>query len=230
MRRLYLLMMVFSIPLFLSAQTKWEAGLLLGLSNYQGDLVVKSTPLFSEGNFTFGVQGKYVWNYNFTFRGGLTFAKLSGDDFNYKILERQYRGASFETSITEISIITEWEPLGSKRYQSGADFKKSISPFIFAGFAFAITNPEPDFSRSGATGFAERGNQDLNANFFESRFVIPFGLGVKVDFQEFWYVALELGMRAAFTDYLDGISLAGNPDKNDWYVIAGISIIHRIKA
>ena len=145
MRRFYLLLMVFAIPIFLTAQTKWEAGLFLGLSNYQGDLVVKSTPLFKEGNFTFGVQGKYVWNYNFTFRGGLTFAKLSGDDFNYKIVDRQTRGAMFETSITEISVITEWEPLGSKRYQSGADFKKSISPFVFAGFAFAITNPDVDF-------------------------------------------------------------------------------------
>lgn len=34
-------------------------------------------------------------------------------------------------------------------------------------------------------------------------------------------------MRTAFTDYLDGISFAGNPEKKDWYGFAGISLAYR---
>ncbi len=36
-----------------------------------------------------------------------------------------------------------------------------------------------------------------------------------------------MGFRYPFTDYLDGISLAANPDKKDWYIVTGVTASYR---
>ena len=40
---------------------------------------------------------------------------------------------------------------------------------------------------------------------------------------------MEFGIRVPFTDYLDGVSIAANPDLNDWYWFAGATITFRIE-
>jgi len=61
-------------------------------------------------------------------------------------------------------------------------------------------------------------------NDITSRLVIPFGIGVQATFNENYYVAFEGGTRYLSDDYLDGVSVSGNPNANDWYLTVGIKI------
>ncbi len=220
------------LPVFLFAQPRFEVGGMLGVANYQGDLVKETIPLFKEGNPSIGIMGRYVFNYAVAVRTNLTYGKLTGDDYNYDEEFRRRRGAKFSSSLFEISTVGEWEPLGQWRYLSrGRGFRKLISPYVFLGLGFAFTNPKTDFSRAD-TDFEDLARdieRDQNARYFSTRIVTPIGLGIKIDLSEFWVASVEFGMRYAFTDYLDGVSVSGNPAKKDWYQFSGLTLFKRFK-
>lgn len=217
-------------PLFLSAQPRWEGGVMVGISNYQGDLVAETIPLFKEGNISGGVMSRYVFTYSLAVRTNLMFGKITGDDYNYVEPYRRERGAKFSSSIFELSAVGEWEPLGQLRYLSrGRGFRKLVSPYLFAGLGFGFTNPKTDFSRVEDEGLKDEVERDQNARYFKTRIVTPIGVGIKLDLSEYWVASVEFGMRYPFTDYLDGVSFSGNPDKKDWYQFSGISIFKRFR-
>lgn len=229
---LRLIVFVFMLSMISSsaqAQYQWEMGSILGIANYQGDFVEKQAPLFQESNFAFGVMGRYNLNYNWAIRGGLVVGKISGSDLNADKDGRKNRGGSFSNTLKEISFLMEWEPMGSKRYLSGAGFKRIISPYGFVGLGLVFMNPDVRFIDAASVGLEERVMQDANADYFDTRFVVPFGIGVKADLSEFWSLSFEVGMRYAFTDYLDGLSIAGNPDNNDWYNYSGVTVFYRLR-
>jgi len=66
------------------------------------------------------------------------------------------------------------------------------------------------------------------------RFVLPFGLGMKINFSERWDGGIEWGFRKTFDDMLDGYgNLIAPGDKsflhnNDWYSIVGIFVSYKI--
>ncbi len=230
MKKNYILLtfLVFS-TLPLMSQYRWEAGAVVGLANYQGDLVEGTLPLFKEGNLSFGIGGRYLLNYNWAIRGNILFGKLTGTDFNYSEPYRSDRAVTFENNFTEISFRIEWEPFGEKHYLSLNQAKSFFSPFLFFGPGYTFMNPEIDYStpakRRDILMAIER---DLNESYFQNRFVLVGGLGVKYDINDLWVVAFEVGMRYAFTDYLDGVSHSGNMNNRDWYNFGGVSLFHRL--
>ena len=54
-------------------------------------------------------------------------------------------------------------------------------------------------------------------------------IGLKAGINDKWGVGLEFGLRKPFTDYLDGVSESGNPDKGDWFLIGGASLSYQLK-
>ncbi len=228
MKKIYVFLFSLFYVCTANAQYQLEAGMFVGLATYQGDFVKETMPLFKEGNIAVGLTGRYVHSYTLTFRGNLIFGKITGNDYNY--IDRRTRAFQFSTSITELSGVVEWEPLGAKRFLSGVGFKRMISPYVFGGVGFAFTNPKTDYSRTeyNNDSFVTKMKMDQNAKYFKTQIAVPFGLGVKFDFTENWYASLEIGMRYAFTDYLDGVSESGNPDANDWYHFSGVSLFYRI--
>ena len=220
------------LPLLLSAQPRFEAGAMVGLANYQGDLVQETVPLFKEGNLGGGIMGRYVFTYALAVRANLMLGKITGDDYNYDEEFRRRRGAQFSSSIFELSVVGEWEPLGQWRYLSrGGGFKKLISPYVFAGLGFTFTNPKTDFSRADfdSANLAAMIERDQNARYFKTRISTPIGIGVKFDLSEYWVAGVEFGMRYPFTDYLDGVSRSGNPGRKDWYQFSGITLCKRFR-
>ena len=230
MKKPYALLLTFFFTLSLEAQYSWELGLTAGLASYQGVFTTTPVPGFKNSSFGLGVIGKYVFNYKWSVRPGVYFSSLKGDDFSSGDAWREnIRRASFSTELTEISFIAEFEPFGEERYLGGRGFRKLVSPYFFAGIGLAIIKPEPDFSKtSGSADFLMKVGLDENAGKIKSHFVLPLGAGVKFDLSEWWNVSLEMGARATFTDYLDGLSEAGNPDANDWYYFTGITVLRRL--
>ena len=212
----------------LAGQYRWEAGAVVGLSNYQGDLVESTIPLFKEGNLSFGVGGRYLLNYNWAVRGNILIGQLTGDDFNSSIDYRMRRGVSFENPFTEVTFRLEWEPFGEQLYLSLNQSKSFFSPFLFLGPGVIFMNPKVDSSRTVGTQFMQNIERDQNENYFKTRFTVVAGLGVKYDINDLWVVGFEFSMHYAFTDYLDGISHAGITKNRDWYSFGGISLFHRL--
>lgn len=229
MKKNYILLtfLVFS-TLPLMSQYRWEAGAVVGLANYQGDLVEGTIPVFKEGNLSLGIGARYLLNYNWAVRGNILFGKLTGDDLNSPVEYHRLRGVNFENPFTEASVRLEWEPFGEQHYLSLNESKSFFSPFIFLGPGVSFTNPKIDFSRTKREHFLQAIEKDLNESYFKTRFTIVGGLGVKYDINDLWVIAFEFGMRYAFTDYLDGISHAGISKNRDWYNFGGISLFHRL--
>ena len=65
---------------------------------------------------------------------------------------------------------------------------------------------------------------DETSGFSKALLTIPFGAGILFNINESWSVTLEGGARPAFTDYLDGISQAGQAQNDDWYGFGGLLI------
>jgi len=93
-----------------------------------------------------------------------------------------------------------------------------FTPYLFAGLGI----------------FGISGTRNKPTEYSNVQGAIPFGLGFKYVVNPKWYVAVELGARKTFFDYLDNVSAGGNrlvknyqygnPYDNDVYYFLGVSI------
>ncbi len=230
MKPLKLLLLLLVLPVVLNAQ-KLEGGIFLGGSNYQGDVVATDIYEFSETNFAYGLVIRNSFNPKWALRGNLLFGKITGTDLNFSDPAwRQNRAFSFESPLTEIALQLEWSPLAKDWMNEDGTFQKSWSPYLFAGLGAAFFDPTPDFNESPdmPAGVQSNINTDKNADFSKVGIAIPLGFGLKFDLSEKAILGLEAGFRPPLTDYLDGISVAANPDKNDWYGFGGATLTFRL--
>ncbi len=210
---------------------RYELGVLIGQAGYLGDLN-KSDFFSKEPNLGVGLLGRYYYNERWTFRGGLTFGKLTGSDANYS--DRTGRGFKTTSPITDLAATVEWDFLGKKRFSYDTStyqvkFKRTLSPYFFTGLGLAFTNPKADFTGTSTTlaQYRQGATTDQNAKYSHTNLAIPVGFGVKYDINENFVIALEAGFRFAFSDYLDGISQGANPSRNDKYKLSGITLTYR---
>lgn len=202
----------------------WEGGLLaIGVSSMGGDLVDPKWGTTKGLSYAFGVMGRRSLNANWAIRTNLLHTVLKGDDQWSAELSR--RGFSARTPLTELSVDVQWDILGHKRNQEGA-FRPGLSPYLTVGLGMAFINPDPTFNfRNGS--MQQRIEQDKNADANGPHLVIPFGVGVRWQISPRWALAWELAPRAVSTDYLDGVSIAGNPGEKDGYGISGLKLWYR---
>jgi len=183
-----------------------------GAMNYQGDLVDGIVEL-KETQLAFGAGFKYQMFSDIAIRGTLILGKISGDDLNSERFVD--RGYSFENKVTEIAVAVEYHPLGRGRWNLRNELIKNISPYVYGGAGYMFGDP----TVIGLPASSE----DL-ANETTSRLVIPFGIGIQLTFNENYYVGFEAGSRYLGDDYIDGVSIEGNPNANDWYLTGGIKV------
>ncbi|MCB0548706.1 MAG: hypothetical protein KDD19_14090 [Phaeodactylibacter sp.] len=222
MRIFTLLLAITASALSLLAQPALEGGVFLGVSNYQGDFTLNTAPELSESNLAVGLAVRHPLTKTKALRANLTFGKLTGNDANFAI--REQRGASFQTTLIELSVMGEWEPFGQNRTDLTLDLGQRLSPYFFAGAGMAFISPKPVFGEPD-----EAAAEDLNADYSNVQLAVPLGLGLRAGINEKMSLSLELGMRKTLTDYLDGVSSAGKKDTDDWYLFGGAMFLYRIR-
>lgn len=188
----------------------------MGYSNYLGDLV-EPTFTFDQSSFCAGAFVKKSLSESFALRGNVFIGGLYGDDFFYET--NKARNDRFRSTFLEISFMGEYDLIGQRRYQRNGLFKKTISPFVFAGLGIIASNPKVVY------GIPD--NIDAQNPQGAFNLVLPVGFGLKIDVNDLIYVGVEWGMRVTTTDYLDGVKLTGNADNNDVYFIGGVSATYR---
>jgi outer membrane protein OmpA-like peptidoglycan-associated protein len=218
MKKLRLVSIALLIPLFAVSQEKWEGGIFLGYSNYLGDLVEPGFTL-DEAHPAFGILIRNHVTPRLGLRLNLDMAKISGDDNNYD--RNRSRGASFESSLIELSVVGEYEFLGHKRFSKDGHFKRTFSPYLYGGVGAGFFDPKVEASELRPGSEIEK---DINADYSNTHFAIPLGAGLRFDITRKVNLGLELGWRVTFSDYLDGIKLAGDPDDNDIYMMGGLAL------
>ncbi|MCB0558798.1 MAG: hypothetical protein H6573_25040 [Lewinellaceae bacterium] len=226
MRIFTILLVVMLGPFGVVAQAPLDAlegGIFFGISNYQGDFTLNTSPELRESNLAIGVVARHPLSYTHALRANLIYGKLSGNDRNFDVRER--RGSSFQSSLVELSVVGEWEPFGENRTDLTLDLGQRLSPFFYAGLGMALINPEPVFGNVAE----EKAMEDINADYSKVQFSIPMGLGLRLGINDLMSLSLDLGMRKTFTDYLDGVSVAGEKATHDWYLFGGVMFLYRIR-
>ncbi|MCP3931213.1 MAG: OmpA family protein [Bacteroidetes bacterium] len=226
------LFLLLSLPILLNAQKKWEMGVLLGGSGYLGDLSQPShiSLDFNEVHPSFNFFIRHHLTSKWALRGNLALGKISGNDLNYDYDElRMERGINFESSLSEFSVVVEYDFFGNKRYRKKRFFK-TFSPYAYLGLGLVDVEPFVDYNEGNMDNNPEllaNINKDKTANFTNANNVVPVGVGVKYDLWENFILGAELGLRWPFTDYLDGVSEAGDPEDKDKYLIGGLTISYK---
>ena len=196
----------------------WEAGLFIGPSFYVGDLTEEDKNLSTSINFpAFGLNINRNLSESFALRANFTYAKLSSDEREFDEGEHMDRGWAFENDLVEISLVGQYEFLGKNRYKNNGEFNKTVSPYIFAGVGLAF----------GKATIEDEKRTELDKEE-SSRFAIPVGLGLKFDLSRKIALGLEGGLRPTFSDNLDGVSIRGDREDNDWYGFAGVNLTFRL--
>ena len=193
---------------------EYEVGVLIGGSNYQGDLADEVIQ-FGETHACYGLYIRYKETAQLSLSTHISFGRLSGNDANSGLAERRARGFSFSAPFTEVGFGVEWTPFKSPYRRYGA-FSATIDPYIFTGVGLTLCDPQPKAPANlQPYPFPEAGAK----NFFLH---VPIGIGLKYQISAQYKLNLELGYRYVFSGYLDGVSVNGNPKNPDLYLIGGI--------
>lgn len=199
-----LLLLFGSLP---AAQSQYhEVGAALGVSNYLGDLVPPQT-YFLGTNISAGLQYQFNINPHFAVRSGITLGKLSGNDQNsdYDSGRRQ-RNLQFESPLLEIGAMGQIYILPFHPNKE----HHPISPYIFAGVALFHFNPYTTY-KSEQIYLQPLGTEGQGIDGYAEKYAlwgwaIPFGGGVKFNINRQFNIAVEVGCRKTFTDYIDDVS------------------------
>ncbi len=257
MQKIKIIFAFILIPTICFSQN-WEIGLVVGGSNYQGDIapnIAISETHFASGFFFKRNLSKY-FSSTFLFMQ----CEISGNDNNYDYL--QLRNLDFRTSITELSYQLEFNffPFSLGLHPN------NYTPYVFTGISVFKFEPQTIYNGEMINLHAldtEGKILTTNSSYSLYQMAIPIGGGFKIKVTPNFNCAINLGFRYAFTDYIDDVSTTyydaeilednygkmatllsdktdnevvsfngkqrGRQDYNDWYIIGGITISYRIK-
>lgn len=208
-KTVFLLSAITLLSLPLTAQKGWEAGPGAGVSHYFGDL---------NTNFRLnrpGAAGNLNFRYNFNTRICMKFSgnygTVSAYDSDSRNIFEQERNLSFESVIIDGSFQFEFNFL--PYVHGSAD--QFFTPYLFGGLSAFYYNPKAEYQGQlyelrplGTEG------QFKGEEYLPMSGAWLYGIGMKVDINYQWSVNVELGVRSAFTDYIDDVSTV-YPDNKD---------------
>ena len=199
----------------------WSVSVLVGASTYQGDLV-KGHFSNEELGLAVGLGAHRTLNNKFSLRGSIQLIQISGDDANSD--EKKARGISFSNNLINFGAHLQYDLLGKDRFASTGVFKRNWTPYLSIGIAGLSSNPKVTALVPANYVQADR---DKSQKFFIST---PIGVGVKFDVSKHLNIGLEWSSNPVFSDYLDGVSQSGEPDKNDWFSSIGLRVMYHFQS
>ena len=216
MNRLFMLLFFLISSNLLKAQIN-EIGVFVGGSNYIGD--VGPTTYLAPSDPSFGIIYKWNRSTRHSYRFSYTFGKISGNDLDSDVADRNQRGFNFENTIHELSAGLEFDFFEFDLHKLGPQF----TPYVYTGISY--------FSYKELFYV----NNEAEEDYTDGSLAIPMTLGVKAKLNRRFILSLEAGVRFAFTDNLDGSNPKnenlqplqfGNINSNDWYVFTGFMLTY----
>ncbi len=229
---------------------KHEMGILVGAATFLGD-VGDNSDLNSLSYVRPAVGVLYRFNPNpyFGLRFSYTNTEVTGDDSKSDNPHQQSRNLSFKSSISEFSLIGEFNFFRPRR--NNKLFHKT--PYIFLGISYFKFKPEAEHA---GTWYELQPMMTEGVDYSLNEWAMPFGMGYKFNLGEKYLLGFEGGWRYTFTDYLDdastiyvpktsgniqsdffkdpgGAAVIGgqraNSTNNDFYFVGALTFTYKIK-
>ena len=188
----------------------YEAGVFFGGSLFHGDVgynnaeyaVLNTQPVA-------GIQFKRNLNHHFSINLCVYKGDLYADDTYSSDIFSLERNLHFQSKITEIGLITEF----NFRPYLSRDSEYNHTPFIFSGVTKFFFNPQSQHSDGNWYSLRPLGTEGQGSDAEPSRALyeldgisIPFGIGYKFNIYEFITLNFNISWRITFTDYIDDVS------------------------
>jgi Domain of unknown function (DUF6089) len=200
-------LIIFSSVIFLFTSSHAQEnyfGIFAGASNYSGDLQPKRYT-FTESHPAFGILYEKGITPNFSYRGELSFAQISGSDRYGKDSGDVLRNLSFQSNIIEFQVAGE--------YSLWSLSQKRFTPYVFLGLAVFHFNPQAYDTSGQLVDLQPLSTEGEGLSSYPGRkaysltqLAIPFGGGIKFAISQNVILGLEMDLRKTFTDYLDDVS------------------------
>jgi Domain of unknown function (DUF6089) len=198
-----------------------------GTSNYYGDMTSYHVPIATILKMTrWNLSANYTkhFKYNLAARIGLTYARISGDDDNFRnapvaFLGKYSRGLHFKNDLKEIQLVGVYD--FAKYRRGGAETRQKLTPYAFAGIALLNHNPKALFPRNSSGDVVSskweklrdidtEGLNTLNGKIYSTvALTLPIGMGFKYKLNNSFDISAEGGLRYTFGKsgrYLDDVS------------------------
>jgi hypothetical protein len=174
-----------------------------GFASYLGDLQIKPF-LINTQDPGIALQAGYAFNNTFSLRAGFNAGHVSAAD-RKNSPDLRFRNLSFESWISELNLLLEISPLSL--------IKGRFSPYAFGGIAVFRYNPYTT-DLSGNKVYLQplsTEGQGLPEYPYRKPYrliqpSLPLGGGIKFAINPVLTLAIEVGYRKTFTDYIDDVS------------------------
>ncbi len=240
MKKHFITVLLF-LPLSISAQSlsPWELGASAQFCSYEGDLHDPNVNYnLKDIKPAVGVYARSTIGTYFAARFNLLFGQVAGADKSFsEPAWRKIRAASFKNTIVEGAVIAEIYPLSFFSVQNspsndedvvgrGLRGRARFLPYVAFGLGGAFSNPIVDWNDANGNSEIDPTLAEIDKKTQTKRvlLVLPFGAGLRYRLTDQFTIHVEGLLRPTFSDYLDGFSQAGNPNKNDWFFTAGIGV------
>ena len=199
-----------------------ELGLILGGSNYQGDLASSEFSVFTK-QVNLAAGGFLRYNFNEILSAKLQILKtdLEADDAHSSLEILRQRNLRFFSPLLDASLRLEWHFL-----EHFSNYKTVISPYLSLGGSFFTFNPQAEYQGrtyelqalstegQGLAVFPDRKPYNLY------NFTGLLGGGIRFYIHEDFSLAIDFSIHQAFTDYLDDVSTT-YPDYRELFLEKG---------
>ncbi|WP_170110557.1 DUF6089 family protein [Flavilitoribacter nigricans] len=224
-RLIFSLFLLFCCSLGALAQgSPWKMDFYLGIASYAGDLA--DHPFYSENwKPSVGLGLQYRLGAPLALKSDFYHGRLSGSDeyFSTSDWPDGDRRARFNSAFTQWNIALEYHFLESAARNS----PRRLSPYLALGGGLLIYEPRINFGFTRNSELEQAISDDMGTNY--SKVALNGDLTVGLDYRIFkaWSIGLSMSVHPTNTDYLDGMSWSGNPNKNDWFAKGGLRLQHQ---
>ncbi|MBL7826732.1 MAG: OmpA family protein [Saprospiraceae bacterium] len=223
-------------------QKRPEWGFSFGALRLNGDISSDDVTKIENVSPAAQVYVKKYLFHSLALRGNFFYSKFSDEDRNYTepVEWREERDFKTKGFVSELAARLEWDVLGKWRFRHRDTVvykldkyteyaiveKKRFFPFpyVFAGAGGTLYHADPTYDYyEGLSLLAPAVAKDrINNKSSHIDFVWSAGGGLNFDLTKKLVLNMELSTHSPGSDYLDGISISGNPDKPDWWWYAGV--------
>lgn len=188
----------------------FQAGIVLGTTNYKGDLDDNFALKFTKPGL--GGYLAYKFHPNLRVQAHLNQGWMgASDEKAAEDVPRTRRNLSFTSPLTELALTLRYDFFGNSRQYK---YRTGFSPYLYGGVAVFRFNPKAEIDGQtynlqplGTEGqFLDDPNGIYADPYKRVQISLPMGLGIRVKLNEKLDLNLEMGARKTFTDYLDDVS------------------------
>jgi len=217
------ILLLFLLPAgALFSQRSSEVGLFLGGANYQGDF--SKTPIsLNETGPAFGILYQRFFDPMWAIKGSAVYGRISGRDSNLGPEIQRYRDWTFRANVFEVAGHMQFHPWGQARYDQVGFFNSHFSPYVSVGLGLSYANAKVRTPEAEKSKLPEPDDRNVFL-------AVPISAGLRYVMTPKLTLTAELGQRAVFSDFIDGVSSFGNPNGKDWYMFFGFSLTYALMA